>query len=102
MAETEKRKRKRARGIVSSDKMDKTVAVRVERLVKDRRTGKYVRRRSTFKAHDARSTTHEGDLVEIEQTRPLSKTKCWRLVRVLRRAPALDVRPETAEQGAAT
>jgi len=82
-------KRKRARGIVKSDKMDKTVTVYIERLVKDRRYGKYVRRRSTFMAHNPHNDAREGDLVEIEETRPLSRRKRWRVVRVLRRAPVL-------------
>ena len=79
--------KRRSRGLVKSDKMDKTISVVVERLMRHPRYGKYVRRRSTFKAHDARNEARPGDLVEIEESRPLSKTKCWRLVRVVRRAP---------------
>jgi len=83
--------KRRVRGVVKSDKMDKTITVTIERLLKDPRYSKYVRRRSTLKAHDAKDNARVGDLVEIEETRPLSKTKSWRLVRVVRRASELDV-----------
>jgi len=86
--------KRRARGVVTSDKMQKTIAVTVERLQQHPRYGKYVRHRSTHKAHDARQEAKLGDLVEIEETRPLSKTKSWRLVRVLRRATELERVPE--------
>jgi small subunit ribosomal protein S17 len=87
--------RKRLQGVVKSDKMDKTVTVTVERLVQHPRYKKYVRRRNTFMAHDPERTAHEGDLVEIESTRPLSHRKRWRLVRVLGRgiASRTGVRP---------
>jgi small subunit ribosomal protein S17 len=78
--------KKRAQGVVRSDKMDKTVTVTVERLVKAPLYGKYVRRRSTFMAHNPHNTARAGDLVEIESTRPLSRRKRWRVVRILRRA----------------
>jgi small subunit ribosomal protein S17 len=83
--------RRRAQGIVKSDKMDKTISVVVERLVRHPRYGKYVRRRSTFKAHDSHNEAKAGDLVEIEESRPLSKTKCWRLLRIVRRAQAQEI-----------
>jgi len=83
--------RRRAQGIVKSDKMDKTISVVVERLVRHPRYGKYVRRRSTFKAHDSHNEARAGDLVEIEESRPLSKTKCWRLLRIVRRAQAQEI-----------
>ena len=89
MTEKTTSRKKRARGVVQSDRMDQTVTVRVQRLVKDRRYGKYLRRRSTFMAHNAHNDAREGDVVEIEQTRPLSRRKRWRVVRVLRRAPVL-------------
>ena len=91
--------KKRARGVVTSDKMDKTAAVTVRRLVKHRRYGKYVRRKSTLKAHDPHNDARLGDLVEIEETRPLSKTKSWRVLRILRRASELaSVADETEAQ----
>jgi small subunit ribosomal protein S17 len=73
-------------GRVVSAKMKDTIVVSEERLVKHPLYGKYVRRKSKFVAHDAGNTAKEGDEVEIMQTRPISKTKNWRLVRVVRRA----------------
>jgi small subunit ribosomal protein S17 len=97
MARSEKEMRRRARGIVKSDRMDKTLSVIVQRLVEHRQYGKFVRRRSTFKVHDPHNEAVAGDLVEIEETRPLSKTKCWRLVRIVKRAAGTDV-PAAAEE----
>jgi small subunit ribosomal protein S17 len=74
------------RGIVKSNKMDKTITVTVERLMKHPRYGKYVRRKASYKAHDSHKQAKVGDLVEIEETRPLSKTKNWRLVRIIKKA----------------
>ncbi|MHC5034044.1 MAG: 30S ribosomal protein S17 [Planctomycetota bacterium] len=92
--------RKRARGVVKSDKMDQTVTVIVERLVRDRRYGKYVRRKNTFMVHNPHNVAREGDQVEIESTRPLSRRKRWRLVRVLRRAPgSVATSPEVQQSG---
>ena len=71
-------------GKVVSDKMDKTITVRQERLVKHPLYGKYIRRATTYKAHDENNTARMGDVVEISNTRPISKTKTWRLVRVVR------------------
>ncbi len=72
-------------GTVTSDKMQKTITVSVERLEKHPLYGKYVRRRTVCKAHDENNEARIGDRVEIMATRPLSKTKQWRLVRVLER-----------------
>jgi small subunit ribosomal protein S17 len=74
-------------GKVVSAKMRDTIVVREERLVKHALYKKYVRRWSRYVAHDAGNSAREGDDVEIMQTRPLSKTKNWRLVRIVRRAP---------------
>lgn len=71
-------------GKVVSDKMDKTITVRQERLVEHPLYGKYIRRASTYKAHDENNQGRIGDTVEIAFCRPISKTKTWRLVRVLR------------------
>lgn len=71
-------------GKVVSDKMDKTITVRQERLVKHPLYGKYIRRATTYKAHDESNQARMGDVVEITYGRPISKTKNWRLVRVLR------------------
>lgn len=77
--------RKRIRGEVTSNKMDKTIKVRTERMVKHPRYGKYLHRHSSFLAHDSHEEAREGDTVEIEETRPLSKRKRWRLVRIVER-----------------
>ncbi|PWV61735.1 30S ribosomal protein S17 [Plasticicumulans acidivorans] len=69
-------------GRVSSNKMDKTITVVIERLVKHPVYGKYIRRSTKLHAHDALNECREGDIVTIEQCRPLSKSKAWRLVRV--------------------
>ena len=73
-------------GTVISDKMDKTVVVQVERLVKHRVYKKYVRRRSKFAAHDGDNTSQIGDKVIITETRPLSRTKRWRVSKVVEKA----------------
>lgn len=75
-------------GTVVSSKMQKTVAVVVERLVKHPQYGKYVRRTTKLLAHDEGNVSREGDLVSITECRPYSKRKAWRLVEVLRRAEA--------------
>lgn len=76
-------KRKRVIGVVSSDKMDKTIVVKVERRKRHPRYGKYVKKITVYKTHDEENKAKVGDKVEIVETRPLSKTKHWRLVRVL-------------------
>lgn len=73
-------------GRVVSNKMDKTVTVVLERLVKHQLYGKYIRRSSKVHVHDANNECQEGDLVSIEQCRPISKTKAWKLVKVIGRA----------------
>ncbi|MCG6893839.1 MAG: 30S ribosomal protein S17 [Desulfobacteraceae bacterium] len=73
-------------GTVVSNKMDKTVTVQVERLVKHRLYKKYVRRRSTFAAHDSRNDCQVGDKVIITESRPLSRTKRWRVSRIVEKA----------------
>ncbi len=73
-------------GEVTSDKMDKTITVMVERLVRHPLYKKYVRRSTKLHAHDENNDCNAGDLVSIEQCRPLSKTKSWRLHKILERA----------------
>ena len=73
-------------GRVVSDKMDKSITVLVERKVKHPLYGKYIRRSTKIHAHDAANECNLGDMVVVEQCRPISKTKSWRLVRVLERA----------------
>jgi small subunit ribosomal protein S17 len=78
-------------GVVTSDKMQKTRRVEIPRLVKHSRYGKYIRRRTICHVHDEENQSHTGDTVEIMETRPLSRTKHWRLVRVVSRAPTAGV-----------
>ena len=73
-------------GRVISNKMQKTVTVAVERLVRHAKYGKYIRRTTKLLAHDENNECREGDLVAIEECRPLSRQKNWRLVRVLTRS----------------
>lgn len=73
-------------GRVVSDKMDKTVTVLVERKVKHPVIGKVVRRSKKFHAHDENNECKEGDVVVIEESRPLSKTKTWRVSKVIEKA----------------
>jgi small subunit ribosomal protein S17 len=75
-------------GRVVSDKMQKTVAVEIERLIKHPTYGKYVRRTTKLLAHDENGESHIGDLVTIAPCRPLSRRKSWRLVEVLEKAAA--------------
>src|ERR1700746_2168815 len=76
--------RKREVGVVATDKMTKTRRVVVERLVPHPKYGKLLRRRTVCHAHDEANSSHKGDEVEIMETRPLSKLKRWRIVRVVR------------------
>jgi small subunit ribosomal protein S17 len=73
-------------GRVVSNKMDKTVTVRLERLVKHPLYGKYIRRSSKVHAHNETNDCNEGDTVRIAQTRPVSKTKAWAVIEVVERA----------------
>ena len=79
--------RKMRVGIVVSNKMDKTVVVKVSRLAEHPLYGKRIRRAKKYVAHDAENTCRIGDEVRIRETRPLSKTKRWELVEIVRRAP---------------
>ena len=72
-------------GVVVSDKMDKTVVVLVNRLIKHPVYKKYIRRRAKFMAHDEQNSARMGDTVEIIESRPLSRFKRWRLTRILER-----------------
>jgi small subunit ribosomal protein S17 len=82
----ERKLRKEKIGVVVSEKMDKTIIVQVGRKVKHPMYGKFVKKTSTFAAHDEKNECHEGDTVRIAETRPLSRTKCWRLVEIIERA----------------
>jgi small subunit ribosomal protein S17 len=82
-------KRRSAIGVVTRDKMNKTRRVEISRLVKHPRYGKYIKRRTVCYVHDEQNESRNGDRVEIMETRPLSKTKNWRLVRIVTRAPEM-------------
>jgi len=82
----ERNLRKTRIGLVVSNKMDKSIVVSVERKVKHPIYGKFVKKTTKFKAHDENNTCGIGDTVLIMETRPLSKTKNWRLVEILERA----------------
>ena len=79
----ERKIRKERTGLVCSNSMNKSIVVAVERRVKHPRYGKFVKATSKFVAHDEKNICDVGDLVSIMETRPLSKRKCWRLVKVI-------------------
>lgn len=81
---------KRMIGVVTSDKMNKTRRVEVERTFKHAKYGKTVRSRTICHIHDEENTSHKGDIVEIVESRPLSKLKRWELVRVVTKATSLE------------
>ena len=86
-ATEDRNKRRTLIGVVIRDKMTKTRRVDVERLVKHARYGKYIKKRTVCYVHDENNESHLGDTVEIMETRPLSKQKCWRLIRIVNKAP---------------
>jgi small subunit ribosomal protein S17 len=85
-------------GVVTGDKTSKTRRVEISRLVKHARYGKYIKRRTICYVHDEKNESHKGDTVEIVESRPLSKTKHWRLVRVVNKAPGASVELATEPQ----
>src|SRR5437667_9061151 len=94
MAEqTERGNRRVEVGVVTRDKMDKTRRVEIPRLVKHARYGKYIKRRTICYAHDEANESRIGDTVEIMETRPLSKNKNWRMVRIVRKVPRVAETP---------
>jgi small subunit ribosomal protein S17 len=95
-ASSERGRRRIEVGVVTKDKMDKTRRVEIPRLVKHRRYGKFIRRRTVCHVHDEKNESHVGDTVEIMETRPLSKTKHWRLTRVVTKAPTAGAAPAPA------
>jgi len=82
----ERNVRKEKIGLVTSNKMEKSIVVSVERKVKHPKYGKFVNKTTKFVAHDDANTCNIGDTVKIVETRPISKNKCWRLVEVIERA----------------
>lgn len=83
-ANNEQGSRRKITGTVTSNKMDKTVVVSVVRRVRDQRFHKFVTRRAKYKAHDENNTCNEGDVVEIIEARPMSKSKRWRVLRTIK------------------
>ncbi len=83
---SERNLRKTKTGVVSSNKMDKSITVVVERRLRHPIYGKFVKKTTKFMAHDDKNECHIGDTVKIMETRPLSKNKRWRLVEVLKKA----------------
>ncbi len=79
----ERNLRKTRVGVVSSNKMDKTITVKVERKIKHPLYGKFLKKSTSFHAHDEKNECSIGDIVKIMESRPLSKTKRWRLVEVV-------------------
>ena len=86
MESIERNLRKERTGLVRSNKMDKTIIVAVERKVKHPKYGKFVKKTTTFFAHDDKNDCGIGDTVRISETRPMSKNKRWRVVEILERA----------------
>ena len=93
--------RKERVGVVISDKMDKTITVQVDRVSRHPVYNRSIRKATKFKAHDETNTAKVGDVVRIQETRPLSKTKRWRLVEVVKRfagAENVELKPVEGEK----
>ena len=86
MDEIKRNLRKERIGVVTSNKMDKSIVVSEVKKVKHPMYGKFVTKTKKYVAHDETNNCNEGDTVRIMETRPLSKTKCWRLVEIIERA----------------
>jgi small subunit ribosomal protein S17 len=82
----ERNRRKVREGLVTSNKMDKSIVVSVERKLKHPKYGKFLKRTTKLMAHDEKNECNIGDRVRVMETRPLSKNKCWRLVEIIERA----------------
>ena len=83
---TERGMKRQVAGVVVSNQMNKTVIVAVERLVKHRMYQKYVKRQTKFAAHDETNSCQTGDTVQITESRPLSRTKRWRVSKIVKKA----------------
>ncbi|HOW98831.1 MAG TPA: 30S ribosomal protein S17 [Kiritimatiellia bacterium] len=88
MASTRQSVRKEREGVVISEAMDKTIVVRVERRYHHPVYGKVIRQHAKFYAHDEKNEAHKGDVVRIQEIRPISKLKRWRLLEIVRRGSA--------------
>ena len=89
MAQTERVQRRQRTGRVVSNRMDKTITVAVDRQVKHAIYGKFITKTTKYMAHDEKNEANEGDMVKIMSTRPLSKRKTWRLVKIIERAKGI-------------
>ena len=103
MSEKRRGKMTVLRGIVISDKMNKTRVVAVYRIVEHPKYHKYIKKRKKIYVHDENNESKVGDLVEVMETRPLSKLKRWRLVKIIRKAPVLEeIEREVSKDAQAT
>ena len=93
--------RRTLQGVVTSTKGSKTITVLVTRTFKHAKYGKYMRRQKKYHAHDELEQAGDGDVVEIAATRPISKLKCWRLVKILEAAPERGLEVNLIAQSAA-
>ncbi|MCL2435722.1 MAG: 30S ribosomal protein S17 [Lentimicrobiaceae bacterium] len=84
--EENRNNRKVREGLVTSNKMEKSIVVSVERKLKHPKYGKFLKRTTKLMAHDEKNECNIGDKVKVMETRPLSKSKCWRLVEIIERA----------------
>ena len=99
MQSNSRTKRKERVGVVVSDKMDKTITVQVDRVLHHPVYNRSIRTATKFKAHDEANTAKVGDVVRIQETRPLSKTKRWRLIEVVKRsAEAVELKQSFGEK----
>jgi small subunit ribosomal protein S17 len=85
-------------GVVTRDKMSKTRRVEIQRLEKHPRYGKYIKRRTICYVHDEKNESRMGDMVEIMESRPMSKLKHWRLVKIVKKAPTQAAAPSELAQ----
>ena len=99
MASETRGKRRVEVGVVTSDKMNKTRRVEIPRLVRHEKYNKFIKRRTICYVHDENNESHLGDMVEIMETRPLSKNKNWRLVRIVAKAKAGEAEPVPVAPG---
>jgi small subunit ribosomal protein S17 len=97
---TPRKQRKTVVGVVTSDRMNKTRRVEIPRLVRHPRYNKYIKRRTICYMHDEKNESRKGDTVELMETRPLSKLKNWRLIRIVARAKAVETEAEIGVEGA--
>ncbi len=83
---TDKHERKKMIGVVTSDRMHKSIVVRVGRIARHPKYFRYIKKFNTFKAHDEKNMAKIGDTVKIEETRPISKDKRWKLIEIVKKA----------------